>query len=62
MQKHGCASLDPSLDDQLPKAICTSCRLGLSAVENEDSQIRYELPALFDYGYVLSYYAHEVKL
>ena len=50
VQKHGDASLDPTTDDQLPKAICTSCRLGLSALENEDSGIRYQLPDLFDYG------------
>ena len=58
VQKHGGTNLDPASDDQLPKTLCTSCRLGLKALENGGT--RNKLPDLFDYGYVLSFCAHNV--
>ena len=53
IQKYGNASVNPSSDDQLPKVICTSCRLGLSEFESSSSSgARNRLLPLFDWGYV----------
>lgn len=52
VSKHGGANLDPSSDDQLPKAMCTSCRLGLKELETPSANGRHQLPPFFDYRYV----------
>ena len=50
IKRYGSPSLDPASDDRLPKAICTSCRLGLGDLESPNKVGRkHLLPPLFDY-------------
>ena len=50
IQNHGNTCLDPATDDYLPKVICTSCRLGLRALDSPNGG-RNNLPPLFSWRY-----------